>query len=160
MAYNGVMKKGALLTSDGNKNLEIDTGISGRFLTSDNIESLGIKWSNLPTNLTKWTEVTTTSAVSDINNGYITNNSILVNVVLPLVSAVGDFIQVVGKGVGLFKISQPSPSSIISMNSSSTTLGLLGSITALQRYSCLNLRCVTENSRWVVESSQGTFTIF
>lgn len=106
-----------------------------------------------------WTEVTGTSQTAAVDNGYVANNAGLVTVTLPAVSVLGDVVRVDGKGAGLFKIGQPNAGSVIHFLSNNTTTGTGGSLTAIERYACITLRCITANADWVVESSQGNFTI-
>lgn len=106
-----------------------------------------------------WTEVTGTSQTAAVDNGYVANNASLVTVTLPSSSVLGDVVKVDGKGAGLFKIAQPNAGSVIHFVGSDTTTGTGGSLTAIERYACITLRCITTNADWVVESSQGNFTI-
>lgn len=104
-------------------------------------------------------EVTGTSQAAEINTCYIANNVALVTITLPTSAAVGDVVEIVGKGAGLWRIAQ-NAGQTINFNSSATTTGAAGSITATQRYSCLKVRCITATTDWVVSSSEGAaFTI-
>lgn len=115
-------------------------------------------WATSTTITIPWTEVTGTSQSMAVNNGYIANNAGLVTCTLPTTAAVGQFVQVSGKGAGLFKIGQ-NASQVIHTGTTDTTTGTGGSLTATNRYDCLTLRCITANTDWVLESSKGAFTI-
>jgi hypothetical protein len=105
-----------------------------------------------------WAEVTGTTQTAAINSGYILNNAGLVTVTLPAAAAVGDIIQLAGKGAGLWRLAQ-NASGIVHFGSANTTTGTGGSLTATNRYDCLNLVCIVANNEWVVTSSVGNFTV-
>lgn len=105
-----------------------------------------------------WTEVTGTSDTLVAQNGYIANNASLVTLTLPSTAALGDTIQVVGKGAGLFKIGQNASQTIYYV-SSATTTGTGGSLTAIQQYAAIELVCITVDNDWAVLDSSGSFTV-
>jgi hypothetical protein len=105
-----------------------------------------------------WNEVTSTSASMRTGNNYVANNAALVTLTLPSSSSLGDFIVVVGKGAGLYKIAQ-NASQVIRTGTTDTTTGTGGSLTATNRYDCICLRCITANTEWVIERIKGAFTI-
>jgi hypothetical protein len=103
-------------------------------------------------------EVTGTSQSMAVNTTYIANNASLVTLTLPTTAALGEFVQVLGKGAGLFKIAQ-NASQVIRFVSSSTTTGTGGSLTAIERYDSITLKCITANTDWIVVDNTGTYTI-
>ena len=105
-----------------------------------------------------WTEVTTTSQAMAVENGYIANNLALVTLTLPAVAAIGEVVQVVGKGAGLFRIGQGGGQTIHYI-SSSTTPGVTGSLTAIEQFAAIEIVCITANSDWAVLDSAGNFTV-
>jgi len=105
-----------------------------------------------------WTEVTGTSQAMAVSNGYIANNAGLVTLSLPATSAVGDVIQVVGKGAGLWSISQAAGQQI-HVGSTSSTAGVGGSVAAIQRRDSIALVCTTANLEWTAFSTQGNLTV-
>lgn len=105
-----------------------------------------------------WTEVTGTSQAMAISNGYITNNAGLVTCSLPASSVVGAVIQVVGKGAGLWRISQGAGQQI-HVGSTSTTVGAGGSVTALNRRDAISLVCTVADTEWTAFSTQGNLTV-
>lgn len=105
-----------------------------------------------------WSEITSTSANMAVDNGYIANNVALVTLTLPVTAAIGDTIQVVGKGTGLWKIAQ-NAGQTIHFGSSDTTTGVGGSLAATVRYDSVEFVCITANTDWVVNASVGTITI-
>jgi hypothetical protein len=105
-----------------------------------------------------WNEETGTSATMVVENGYIANNASLVTLTLPTTATVGQEIQIVGKGAGLFKVAQ-NASQTIHYAATDTTTGTGGSLTAIEQYASIELLCITENSDWAVIDSVGNFTI-
>ena len=105
-----------------------------------------------------WSEVIGTSANMAVNSGYIANNLALVTLTLPATAALGDTIQVVGKGAGLWKIAQ-NAGQTIHFGALATTAGVGGSLAAILQYDCVEITCITANSQWIVTSSQGNLTV-
>lgn len=105
-----------------------------------------------------WTEVTGTSASLAVNNGYIANNAGLVTLTLPATAALGDTIKVVGKGAGLFRIAQ-NASQFVNIVSTTTTVGVTGSLTATEQFDCIDLICTTTNNGWIAHTVTGNFTV-
>jgi hypothetical protein len=103
------------------------------------------------------TEVTGTSSALVAGNSYIANNAGLVTLTLPSTGVLGDIIQIIGKGAGLFKIAQNASQQIFNL-AAATTTGVTGSLTAVEQYASLTLRCTTANTGWTVVHSSGTFT--
>lgn len=112
----------------------------------------------IPTGALTWTEVTATSQVMAINNGYIANNVGLVSLSLPTVSALGSTIKVTVKGTGLAEISQ-NAGQTIHFGNQSTTTGATGYIEATLQYDSVEMVCITADTDWVVLSSVGNWTV-
>jgi len=105
-----------------------------------------------------WNEETGTSATMAVQNGYIANNAGLVTLTLPSTAALGEVVQVVGKGAGLFRIAQNAGQTIHYIDSDTTT-GAGGSLTALEQYAAIELVCITANTDWAALDSAGNFTV-
>jgi len=105
-----------------------------------------------------WNEETGTSATMLVENAYIANNAALVTLTLPATASLGDSIQIVGKGAGLFRIAQNAGQTIHYIDSDTTT-GAGGSLTAIEQYAALELVCITANTDWAVLDSAGNFTV-
>jgi hypothetical protein len=105
-----------------------------------------------------WTEVTGVAQAMAVENGYIANNIALVTLTLPAVAALGEVVQVVGKGTGLFRIAQNGGQTIHFIDTDTTT-GATGSLTAIEQYATIEIMCITANSDWAVMDSSGNFTI-
>lgn len=96
-----------------------------------------------------WNEVTGTSQTAAVNNGYIANNASLVTITLPATAAVGDVIEISGKGAGGWKVAQ-NASGIIHFGMWDTTTGTGGYIASTQRRDAVRLVCVVANNEWNV----------
>lgn len=105
-----------------------------------------------------WNEVTGTSQVASVNNGYITNNAGLVTVTLPDTAALGSVVRIVGKGAGGWKVAQNASESIHFGNVVTTT-GVTGYLASTHQYDAVELLCITANTTWVVISSVGSITV-
>ena len=104
-----------------------------------------------------WNEITT-SQVMDINNGYICNNSSLVQTTLPPVAVFGNTVRVGGKGAGGWQILQNARQQI-HCGSQNTTMGVGGSIQNQNTFDAIELLCISDNTDWLVLSIQGNLTI-
>lgn len=105
-----------------------------------------------------WTEVTSGTVPLVANNGYILNNAGVLVGTLPVTAAVGTIIDIVGKGAGGWAISQNAGQSI-NILSSTTTVGVGGSLASTQRYNCITLICTVADTQWTVKSSMGNITV-
>jgi hypothetical protein len=105
-----------------------------------------------------WTEVTGTSQALAVDNGYIVNNAALVTLTLPAAGAIGDSIQIIGKGAGGWKVAQNAGQTIHYSSLSSTT-GVGGSLDSTHQRDCIELVCVTANTDWQVVDGVGNVTV-
>ncbi len=103
-----------------------------------------------------WTEVTGTSQNAAVNNGYVANNAGLVTVTLPANFAIGDIVRIAGLGAGLWRLTA-NTGDVINFGNQATSAG--GSLTATNRYDCVEVVGVATNSTWVVLSSVGNLTV-
>jgi len=104
-----------------------------------------------------WTIVAVNTALA-VNNGYISNGGALLTHTLPGTAAVGDVIEIMGKGAGLFKIGQPAGVTI-HYGGSATTTGVGGSLTSLNQYDTIQLKCLIANTDWSVTTASSNYTI-
>lgn len=100
-----------------------------------------------------WTEVTLATGMA-VNNGYIANSGAILVFTLPAVAAVGDIIEVSGKGAGGWIILQNAGQTIY-YGATPTTTGGAGSLSSTQQRDAVRLLCVTANNDFNVLSSQG-----
>lgn len=126
----------------------IQTSASGNTITIDSTGSSGFSW----------TEVTGTTQAMAVNTGYVANNAGLVTLTLPAVAVVGDVVRVSGKGAGLFSIAQNAGQQVRFLSSSST-VGVGGSVAADTQFNAIELLCITDNTTWNVLSATGSFTV-
>lgn len=104
-----------------------------------------------------WTVVTGTSQAMLSNNGYIANNAGLVTLTLPATSAVGDEIDVIGKGAGGWLIQCGGGQTIV-LGSSTTSVA--GSLASTNAKDSLYMICTVANTEWQVASApQGNITV-
>lgn len=106
-----------------------------------------------------WTDVTGTTQALAVANGYVTDNGLGVTYTLPATASLGDQIKIVGK-TGLTTVAQNANQQIV-LGSSSTTVGITGSLTATNAGNCLELICTTAGTStvWHVASSMGNWTV-
>ncbi len=102
-----------------------------------------------------WVDQTTASVTMVANTGYTSDaGASLVTFTLPTTSAIGDWVEINGKGSGGWTIAQASGQQIHVGNVAST-LGAGGSVASTNQWDCVRLRCVTANTIWVVVSQQS-----
>ena len=106
-----------------------------------------------------WVDQTTASVTMAVNTGYTSDDGAsLVTFTLPATSSIGDFVEINGKGSGLFTIAQAS-GQIIHFGNLASTSGAGGSVSSTLQFDCIRLRCITANTTWSVVSSVGNFTV-
>jgi hypothetical protein len=111
------------------------------------------------TQINTWVDQTTTPVTMAVNTGYTSDaGASLITFTLPATSAIGDWVEINGKGAGLYTIAQAAGQQIVFGNVSST-LGVGGSVSSQLVSDNIKLRCITANTIWTVVSSQGNFTI-
>lgn len=102
---------------------------------------------------------TTNTATLNSNTVYICNaGASLITFLLPPVSAVGDYIDIIGKDAGLFLITQDVNQQIF-FGATPSTIGVTGSLGSQIPNNALRLNCVTANTEWVVSGPVGSFNI-
>ncbi len=106
-----------------------------------------------------WTDVTGAAQALAVENGYITNRGAGVTYTLPAAGVVGDIIQIVGK-LGLTTIAQNANQQIL-LSSSSTIVGVGGSIAGTNVGDCITLICITAGAAtvWRASSIVGNWTV-
>lgn len=105
-----------------------------------------------------WTRVAPAAVALAVNNGYVNTNAGLTTFTLPAASALGDLIEIVGEGAGGWAIAQNAGQNI-QHDATSTTVGVGGSLSSLNRYDCVRLICRVANTTWAVTSCNGTLNI-
>lgn len=105
-----------------------------------------------------WSEQAGTTQAMAVGNGYILNNAGLVTATLPATAAVGDLMEIVGKGAGGWLMAQNSGQTVHFGNQNTTT-GAGGSLASTNRYDCISIICTTANTDFVIKSSIGNLTV-
>jgi len=106
-----------------------------------------------------WTDVTSATQTLAIDNGYITNRGGGVTYTLPATATEGDVIRVAGKS-GAWTIAQ-NANQQIKVGSSSSTVGVTGSIASTNAGDCVELLCTTGGAStvWRALSYVGNLTV-
>lgn len=104
-----------------------------------------------------WTEITVVGPTQmAVDNGYVANNGAAVGLLLPLLSAFGSIIRVVGKGAGGWLISQNAGQSIV-LEGSSTSVGVLGTLGSSASKDTVELLCTTADTVWTIIDGNGNY---
>ena len=129
--------------------LGIGTGLSasgGPGTLTLSVTGGGLGWQNQTTNITLV-----------VNQGYFVTSGAL-SLALPTTASQGDQIKVALRGGTSWTITQAAGQSII-FGTSTTTVGVTGSIASTAQGDFVTLRCHTANTGWIEESSVGNITI-
>jgi len=162
----------AVLTSDGSGNPSWKAVTDGQVIIGSSIgipaaatitASTGITITNGHNTITiatngadHWVDQSSSPVTMTTNTGYTSDDaSSLVTFTLPTTSAIGDFVEIVGKGSGLWKIAQAAGQQI-QISPNSTTSGATGYLASVNQYDAVKLRCDTANTIWSVVSQQST----
>lgn len=108
-----------------------------------------------------WNEITVVGPTGmSVDNGYVANiaSPSRVELTLPLTSAFGSVIEIVGKGTGGWQINQNAGQSIIEV-SVSTTVGVAGTIQSSEAGGSIRIVCITADTVWRVIASTGNHII-
>ena len=105
-----------------------------------------------------WQHITTSSITMVSFNGYIVDDGSAVTLALPTTSAYGDNITIVGKGAGLWSISQAASQFVIAGGVTSTP-GVGGSVTATAVSDSITLICTTPNLGWTDTAISGNLVV-
>ncbi len=132
-ASSAVWKKSITLTAGSG----IAISQAGNTITVSSIDA-GLTWNN----------VTTAAVIMISNNAYVANDvSSLVTLTLPVTSAFGDVIYILGQSSGGWTIAQNAGQNIIIGTGASTT-GAGGSLSSTHANDSIMLGCVVANTTW------------
>jgi hypothetical protein len=132
----------------------ITNGTTGQVLTATT--GANPSWTTIGTGIT-WTEETASPVAGVVNHGYILNLGSLLTLNLPSVFAIGDIINVVGKGAGLWTI-VANGGDTIHFGTQDSSSG--GSVTATNRYDAIQIVGTVANAEWTCTGvSQGNLTV-
>lgn len=105
-----------------------------------------------------WVDESGSSVSMVTNTGYTSDDgSNLVTFTLPTIANVGDFIEINGKGSGLWKIVYGTSQQIHFGNQSSTITS--GNLASTNQFDCVRLRCITTNTIFSVVYAVGNLTV-
>ena len=144
---------GSLLPSVGNFNFLGGTGITTSGTASTitiNATGGGVTWS-----------VVTVNASFTANTGTIANKAGLLTMTLPASGAIGDIIEITGINTALGWVIAQNANQQIFYGTTSTTVGVGGSIASVNIRDSLKMVCVVSGAStvWNVLSSVGNITI-
>jgi hypothetical protein len=152
-AFTGSMTNGQLLIGSTSANPALGTLTAGTGISITN-GAASITVSSSGADI--WVDETGSSVTMTTNTGYTSDDgSNLVTFTLPTTSAIGDWVEINGKGSGLWKIAQASGQQI-HIGTVATTSGSGGSLASVNQYDNVRLRCLTANTIWTVVSQQSS----
>lgn len=92
------------------------------------------------------------------NVGYIAQNAGLTTFTLPAAAALGDSFLITGTGAGGWTIAQNAGQSI-SMNATTSTVGVGGSVASTSQFQSILIRCIVANTGFAVVYTTDVVTI-
>ena len=105
-----------------------------------------------------WVDETGASVTMTANTGYTSDDGAsLVTFTLPATAAIGDWIEINGKGAGGWTLIEGT-GQIIHFGNQTTTI-TTGSLSSTNQWDCVRLRCVTANTTFTVVSAVGNLTV-
>jgi len=90
------------------------------------------------------------------DNGYIPKGAGVVTFILPAVAAIGDHFSIAGYG-NLWTLTQNAGQSV-TLGNQTSTVGVLGSVTATHIRNSIEIVCVTANTEFQIINSTGNIT--
>jgi uncharacterized OsmC-like protein len=105
-----------------------------------------------------WVEETGATRALVVNQGVIGNRGTAQTFTLPDTAAQGSIIRIVQVGAGAITIAQNAGESI-RFGTSTTSVGVGGSLTSTATGDAIELLCTTANTSWFVLSSIGSWTV-
>jgi len=101
-----------------------------------------------------WSREAGAAVPAVVNHGYINTNVGLTTFTLPLASAVGDMIEIVGESAAGWTIAQNAGQNIQNAIGS-TTIGVGGSLSSTNRYDTIRIVCRVVNTTWHTTAGTG-----
>jgi hypothetical protein len=156
VASHDYAAKGSILTaSAANTIAELTVGPDDYVLTASSTDSEGIAWKS-PNPVS----TITASQAAISNQSYVIGAAAgaLVSLSLPATAAVGSYIKIFNMSANLWEITQGAGQQIHFL-SSSTTVGVTGSLQSTAQYDAIDIVCVVANTTWLVKTSSGNFIL-
>lgn len=105
-----------------------------------------------------WTTVIAAAQALAVENGYVGNRATAITYTLPATASVGESFQITNIGAGLPVIAQNAGQSI-NFTASTTTVGVGGSLTAIDQFASIEIVCVVADTTWTVLDATGNWTV-
>ena len=158
VTLNGQLPIGSTAANAGGNHINIGTLTSPLGTVSIGYSSPNITLDIVGGGFT-WTDVTTATKTLAAQNGYVTDRGGGVTYTLPATGTLGDEIRIVGK-LGLTTIAQNANQQIV-FGSSSTTVGVTGSVAGTNVGDCMTLICITSGAStvWRISDAVGNLTV-
>lgn len=106
----------------------------------------------------KWNTIAGTSQSITAENGYINSNVGLTTLTLPLTGSVGYTFKIAGYGAGGWRIAQNAGQNIY-LGSSTTSVGVGGSLSSTNAHDSIEVMCVIANTEWQALDFIGNITV-
>ncbi len=139
---------------------QVGIGSSGQVLTSNGAGALPTF--QTPSAGFTWVDISTNTQPLAPNVGYVTDNASLVTYTLPVTAAFGTIIEITGGVTGAatapWTIAQNAGQSI-NFGTSSTTVGVTGSLSANFQYDSVRILCIVADTTFVVLDSSGSLNV-
>lgn len=127
-------------------------------LTVDTSRIATRHWVDSQSGITAWEVISTDTHQLENNKGYIIDNVNLCTLTLPVTSAEGDLILIVGKSANLWKVEQNANQQIF-LGSVSTVVGAGSGIRSAAANDCVELVCITDDLEYNVRNTSPNTTI-
>lgn len=157
-----VMRLGETGSGDHQVNTTYIAGIAGVSVSNTQMVTIDsttgqMGSQSIPTGLS-WSAITADQTAA-VNHGYICNKAGTLALALPASSSVGDIIELTGVNTALgWQITQGTGQQIF-FGTSSTTLGVSGTLSSTATRDSLKMVCVVADLTWNIVSSTGNFTV-
>lgn len=149
--------KGDLFVGSADNTLiKLPAGSSGQVLTANTSATYGVEWKTPEAQ--PRTSLRTVNSNMDVNKVYIPDSVDRLEFTLPVTASVGNFIEIIGKGSGGWKIIQNADQQIL-LGDTFTTAGITGYAQSSNNGDTVRLVCVTSNNIWRASFYIGNVTV-